>query len=110
MSTYTVGTAPIEIVRGRPWSLPMHWQDAATPPNAINITDFMITASLKWRGTTLAVPVTVTAATTGNFKLTLDPSQTANVPPGQIAKLHLEIVDTAGETHDFVVPILGENP
>jgi hypothetical protein len=43
MSTYTVGTAPIEIVRGRPWSLPMHWQDAATPPNAINITDFMIT-------------------------------------------------------------------
>ena len=101
-------TAPINLVRGRPWSVACVWQ---TPAGiGINIVGFTITAELVFFGATLAVTVTVTDGARGGFELSLDDPETAGLPEDGTVTLAIELIDVSGNTSDFAVPMNVQTP
>lgn len=106
MSTFTKADSPLTMVRGRAGSLPMTFQD----PNggAVNITGFTLSARLGWQNAQAAIPVTVTDAAAGKFLVRWTDQHTAQLPLSQDStRLEISIVDTLGETHDFLFPVYG---
>lgn len=116
MATYTVGVTPITVVRERPWTMPMVWQDP--DDNPIDITAYSFAATMRWEGSgddagdqQADVTVTVTDAAAGEFVLALDNDTTARIPDGEgAADLYLTVTDGGGDTSDFRIPITGQTP
>lgn len=112
MSTYTRSDTPLTATRGHPQTWPMFW--LAPDETPIDITGMTIAAKLTWRGAepvflTLEAGIVVTDAAAGSFKVSVSREQTAALPLGRVAELSLEIVDSAGEAHDFDFPIIGHD-
>jgi hypothetical protein len=118
MATYTAGTTPVQIVRGRPFSLPMTWQTAAIPPVAINITAYTLAGSVVWTqadgdaGTSEAqdLAFTVTDAVNGLFMATLDSNATLALPDAATGQIGVTLTDGSGNTYDFDIPGLVATP
>jgi hypothetical protein len=119
MASYTAGTTPVTLVRGRPFSLPMTWQTTATPPVAINLTGYTITGVITWSQTdgdsnspsSSDLTCTVTDAANGLFTVALDSGTTAEVPDGQgNITLGVTLTDGSGNTSDFSIPVVAETP
>lgn len=118
MATYTKGSDKVQIVIGRPWSLPMTWQTDALPPVAINISGYTFAGTVQWVQSdgNIDSPVaadltfTTTSASTGQFTVSLLAESTLLIPEGENATVGFTLTDGSGATYDFVIPTTASKP
>jgi hypothetical protein len=92
---------PVDIVRGKPWKLPVQWRD----PNGVGIdlTGFTIDGDLRSPGspsikmTVANGGVVVSSMMEGRFEFRIaESSVTDQVPEGALSILAIEIIDGGG--------------
>lgn len=108
--TFTSSTAPVNLVRNRPWEIGCVWQ--TSPGNVpINIFGYQITAEIVFGGCLSLVPtITIVDAARGSFQISLTEEQTPTIHATDLATLGITLVDTFGNTSDFGVQLNVQTP
>lgn len=106
MGTYAKAETPLTMTRGRAWSKAMTYTTEAGAP--VDLTGFIFTARLTWRGVEKPASVAVTDAAAGAFRVSVLAADTAALPIGVLAELHIAATDALDDPSDWILPINGE--
>jgi hypothetical protein len=103
---------PIDLVRGKPWKLPVQWRNP--DGGGINIAGFTIAGRLRWSAGAVVLNVgnggvVITDASAGQWEYRItDTTVTAQVPEGTLATLVIDITDAGGfVASSGLVPVKG---
>lgn len=105
MSTYTLASEPITMVRGIADSLPLTWQSADGA--RIDVTGFTFSAALDTRDARFTLSTSVVNAAQGDWLVSWGAAAVMALPIGRVSRLILTITDTAAVPHVFEIPVNG---